>query len=575
MKNFSVIIFALAAFPFCAFASDTVSANAPAVQSVPATAVAPQSIAHRVEAVSVFTDRAVVTRTGTANLKKGKNEIVFAGIRDNFDLRSIRAGDAVPSGVEILGVSWERQVSRTVDHDKIAKLETELDALQKEKYRLENALTSARSRLNVVRQYQEIFREKLERDSVSTLERSDADYEETATTLNAKAEKLFSQINEISEEIRLQVQKINPLERELRMTYGHGNAHQTLSLIVTLNAENDMTAKIPVSYMTRSAYWMPRYDAYVSDSEKTVDFAYNGLIRQNTSEAWNDVRVTLSTAQPQVSALPPKLPTIALSGHSSSNRQIVQVEAAAPMDAIVPQNAKPTFVDRDAGGAPKTEEALSSVRTQGPAVTFEIAGTQTILSGNQPHQVSIARKAFENVELCYEAAPTIRSGVYLRANLKNETLYPILNGELSIYRNSGFIGKSALKYTPVNATFSFFAGTVDGLSAAVEHLVPLYEKGGKLFSSFSSKSGKPDVLDGDIYTLANIMGTPCKVRVRSQIKVSEIDDVKISILKKAFERIPATTPGYVLEKDTGLLYWDVELPANGETTLNLTTKTEY
>ena len=69
---------------------------------VPA-AFAADEIAHAVNAVSVFTDRAVVTRTGTAHLKKGKNEIAFSGIRDGIDLRSIRAGTRVPDGVKILG----------------------------------------------------------------------------------------------------------------------------------------------------------------------------------------------------------------------------------------------------------------------------------------------------------------------------------------------------------------------------------------------------------------------------------------------------------------------------------------
>ena len=36
----------------------------------------------------------------------------------------------------------------------------------------------------------------------------------------------------------------------------------------------------------------------------------------------------------------------------------------------------------------------------------------------------------------------------------------------------------------------------------------------------------------------------------------------------------ATTPGFTLEKDTGLIFWDVSVPARGEAKILLPTKTE-
>ena len=64
------------------------------------------------------------------------------------------------------------------------------------------------------------------------------------------------------------------------------------------------------------------------------------------------------------------------------------------------------------------------------------------------------------------------------------------------------------------------------------------------------------------------------MRLRSQIKVSEVDDVKISLLETPYEHVPATTPGFTLEKDTGMIFWDVSVPARGEAKIVLSSKTE-
>lgn len=533
-----------------------------------------EEISHAVSAASVFTDRAVVTRTGTAHLKKGRNEIVFSGIRDNIDLRSIRAGTRLPAGVNVLGVSWERRVSATVDNEKIAALEARLAELLERKTISEKEFSANWSRLQTAQAFEALFRRAVSEQSASGGSVVGETWTQDAAAMKNAIEKIYARATETSEAGIALDREIAPVRRELDEIYGGGNARRTLSLIVTLEAENETDAEIPVCYTTRCASWTPRYEARVSGETGgagTVDFAYNGMISQRTGEDWRGVKLTLSTAQPQVGALPPEVRPISLAGRniaSPDELKIVEEVAAEPVPVM---QLRGQTEGVPAPAAPENAAAFSSVRAQGAAVTFELTGTHDIFSGEQPRQVAIARNVFENVELRSEAAPTLRNGVYLRANMKNETPYPILEGEISIYRDSGFIGKSKFEYAPVGSNAPFFAGTLDGLSVAVEKLAPYRGKSKKKFSSLSSAA---ETVEGEIYTLSNITDTPRKVRVRSQIKVSEIDDVKISLLEKPVEHIPAATSGCVLEKETGMLYWDVEVPANGEIRLVLSSKTE-
>lgn len=528
-----------------------------------------EDIPHAVNAVSVFTDRAVITRTGSAHLKKGKNEIAFSGIRDSIDLRSIRAGTRVPDGVKILGVSWERNISRTADNEKIAELEAQLDALNERKTLATDALRSNRERLRVMQEYEYFFRRSVAEKSIGG--NGGETWNADAVALKNEIDSIYTRTEELSEEIRRFEEEIRPLRNALSEIYGDGDACRTLSLVVALESDAEKDAEISVAYTTHSASWTPHYAARIDRAAKTLEFYYDGEISQNTGEDWKNIALTLSTAQPQVSAFPPSARRIELFGEKivePEARQIIERVAPEPVaNASFAADATPLSDNESQGGiAP-----LSRVREHGAVVNFDISGAHDVPSGTAAPRVSIARKVFADVELRTEAAPRLRSDVYLRATAKNETRYPILPGTLSIFRDGAYLGESSLKFVPVGAEIAFFAGTEDSLSVAVEELSPVRVEHGALASTFSG--AKTTEAAGDVYTLANLTGTPRKVRLRSQIKVSEVDDVKISILEKNYERIPATTPGFSLEKDSGLIFWDVDVPVNGEAKVILTTTT--
>lgn len=546
-----------------------VAAFALAAALAPFGAFAAEEIAHAVSAVSVFTDRAVVTRTGTAKLEKGKNEIVFAGVPADVDLRSIRAGARVPAGVKILGVSWERRVERVAKSGKIAEAESRRRELVHRETELFAERDAQRARLDLARDARRSLLESVgEQGAARAGEDASAQpWESELAALtkleNEAREKLFETENAL---VAID-SEIGDAQWWVGDAFGSADARRSVALVVTLEAERAGEAEISVAYTTRAARWKPRYSARLDRAAGTVDFSYDGEISQNTGEDWKGVALTLSTAQPQVSALPPRVRRIELYGESLADpraRRIVATEEAVPA-------AEPSANFADAAPADE-DRALSRVREQGAVVNFELRGAHDVPSGKAAPRVSIARATLADVELRAEAAPRLRAGVYLRATAKNETPCPILPGELSLFRDGAFIGGSSLKFVPVGGEIAFFAGTEDGLSAAFEELPPFRATHGSLKASFSGKSSTEAA--GDVYTLANLTGTPRKVRLRSQIKVSEVDDVKISLLETPYEHVPATTPGFTLEKDTGMIFWDVSVPACGEAKIVLSSKTE-
>lgn len=515
-----------------------------------------EKISHAVREATVFTDRAVITRTGTAQLKRGRNEIIFDELPAQISTRSIRVGGNLSPEINVVGISWERHISASVDPALLAQTEEKLAAALAEKTRISDEISAAEARIKMLAR----CRETLGKSAIKNGEQATAT---TAGKISAEEQKNFKEIEEKSASLRKIEREISELEQLRKKISNGGNARRTVRVVVTLDSASECTAEIPIVYTTFSARWTPAYTLRVFPFQaRATEFSCDGLVSQRTGEDWSGVRLCLSTARAQVAANPPQATTTQVSGEDvdPSSRQIVEERGNAISEVKI-----------DALGA--TDETASEpaeTSTEAPVV-FQIEGVHSVKSGGNAQRVLIAETTLADVEFGLEAAPEIRPSGYLRATAKNGAPFPILAGTAELYSDAKFIGKTSLKYAPENAEFSFFGGNADGLSAACKTLPEFVEKDGGFFS----KTKKGDRIKSKIYTISNKTDAAQKIRVRSQIAVSEIDDVKISILEKADKRFPATTAGYVLEKETGMLFWDIEIPAGETKDLALTTRTEH
>jgi len=516
-----------------------------------------EGISHAVRAATIFTDRAVITRTGTANLKQGRNEIIFDGIADHLATRSIRAGKDLPEGVKIVGVSWERRISASIDNALFTETEEKLSAAKTKKMKLSDEISAAEARVKMLARYREFIGKSIAKNGEKNAR---ADVQK----ISDEAQKNFDEIEEKSAQLLKIEREISELEDFLEKISGNANARRTLRVVVDVDSSREGAVEIPIAYTTFSARWTPSYDIRVfSNRSRSTEFSCSGLISQNTGEDWRDVQLTLSTARARTLANPPSPTTTSVSGEAvdPATRKIVTQTS----DVAIAGTARDELAPNEDLSAKNTHETAPDA-----PVVFSLGGGHTVQSGGNAQCVHIADAMLEDVAFEFEAAPAVRHGVYLRATTKKGVPFPIISGFANLFRDANFIGKTSLNYAPLNSEFSFFAGNADGFSTACKTLPTFHEKDGGFFS----KTGNGDIFKSEIYTIANRTGTAQKIRVRSQIEVSEIDDVKISILEKATRRVPATTPDYVLERDTGLIFWNVEIPAKGAKNITLSTRTE-
>jgi len=114
--------------------------------------------------------------------------------------------------------------------------------------------------------------------------------------------------------IQQQIDKIN--SNLDRLNTGAKTTNR-IEAIVTITSPGKV--RLNISYIVPGSKWEPVYDLRVDKKAKKMNITYHALIRQNTGENWDNVRLKLSTAQAQLSGQSLKLKPVYLGIRSPVN----------------------------------------------------------------------------------------------------------------------------------------------------------------------------------------------------------------------------------------------------------------
>ena len=269
MKN-KTIIFLLLWFNFSLFANTT-----------------PKEIKVKsaIEQVTVFRVGAQVTRAATASIDVGNSLLIFTGISPQLDKNSIQVkGEGnftilsvnhqlnyfeAPSKTQRI-LDLEKESKRLVEKDK--EVQALLSVLQEEESLLLTNKSIGGSQTGV---------------RVEELKATAAFYR---TRLKAiKLEALSIRQSAISDQDSLA--RIAAQLKELNAEQGV----YTSEIVVAVTSAQATSGEFTISYVVKNAGWFPNYDVRVKNVENPIKLKYKGNVFQTSGEAWNEVKLTLST----------------------------------------------------------------------------------------------------------------------------------------------------------------------------------------------------------------------------------------------------------------------------------------
>ena len=275
-----------------------------------------------ITAVTVYNDRALVTRKGAQRLNAGEHELRINGL-PQFLRDSLRATGRGPQGTRILSVDVSNEYHARAADEVIERLQSELDTLRQHQRLLEAqqaALTDRRQWLRSLGEQSKDFARGIAQGQMKAQDCADF-FQFMTTQATQDAEAALRQENTI----RQARAETEAKERELYHRQG-GTSSDRLSATIAVTLAEAGELELEISYILYGASWHPSYDLRVlkeNDKRKTerrhIELTYLGIVEQQTSEDWQAISLALSTARPSKAAVLPETPSLVHTPRTTTN----------------------------------------------------------------------------------------------------------------------------------------------------------------------------------------------------------------------------------------------------------------
>lgn len=249
--------------------------------------------------VTVFTNGAQVERSLSVNLLAGEQVITFTGLSPYTDVKSMQI--KARGKLTVLGVNY-----RTIHPDSLQRVKQlrEAEKLVKSTDEKEREL---KAQLEVVNAQLEMVKTNSSignRTTVTPLaniKELNNYYAQETLELKKKAIAIDQELEKLAEIREKQEKTVDSIARIKLKTMTE--ADLTLQVAQAGKVEFDLT------YYVRNAGWYPTYDLRSEGLGLPLQLSYKANMFQNTKEEWNNISVTLSSANPSRSNIAPELRT--------------------------------------------------------------------------------------------------------------------------------------------------------------------------------------------------------------------------------------------------------------------------
>jgi uncharacterized protein (TIGR02231 family) len=265
-----------------------------------------KKIITEVNEVTVFLKDAQITRKKTVDLKQGIQMLKFINLSPFIDAKSIQV--KANGNITVLSVNHQQNFI-----DKLEKRQELLD--------LELKLREVEDKIQLERTYLEILKEEVgflkenrtiggknKEVSVTNLREASLFYGTKLTSLKLKEIEIYKQLD------ALQKSKID-LENQIK-TITSKRDFPNGEILVKIDSKNNLKATFEISYLVGNAGWFPSYDIRAKNVNEPIEIVYKANIKQDTKIDWNNVKLNLSSANPNISGVAPELKTYFLNYNS-------------------------------------------------------------------------------------------------------------------------------------------------------------------------------------------------------------------------------------------------------------------
>jgi hypothetical protein len=254
-----------------------------------------QIVSSKINGVAVFLQGAQITRHALVPLKAGVSVLTLTGIAPAIQQQSIQVDG--PSAVKILSVSF--RINYMEEHKKPERIKV----LEAERKRLTSLIAQEKSTQEVYLEEENILKTN---KSIGGTEKG-VEVAELKAAMDYFRQRLLDirqQLMQAERTIRSyqeELAKVDAQLTELRAIKGQPSGE----IVVKVSTKAATNAELDVNYLVNEARWFPSYDIRAKNVKAPVGVTYKANVSQQSGEDWENVSLTISSANPSEQGVRP------------------------------------------------------------------------------------------------------------------------------------------------------------------------------------------------------------------------------------------------------------------------------
>lgn len=501
----------------------------------------------KVEALKIFHNGALVTRSCTIDIGVGINKVTIKKLSPYINAQTIQVkGNKEAS---IVTVSFARNfLSEKSSSPQIKPLQMSLQALKDSMLVLTDKRYVLSEQIVFLNANRSIGGNNgIEADQLDNV--MDV-YTERITQVRDRQsanEKVITKLDEQIKLVQAQFKEFFPVNAD-----GEGN------IVLTLNATAKGKSTIEFSYYVDNASWRPVYDLYAATDKTVMNISLKAYVQQHTGESWKDAKVTFVAGTPYQSGDKPILETeyvdflaeqtkINLRGSRSKYEDKGYgsgsgAEAYSGDSTLAFGNSG--FVAN--GNSLQTFNWYNNATASSNRLNYEyvLALPQTINSDGEEFPIEISKKDL-SVKYAYSCIPKITCSVYLIACVNTNETLNLPSGNSNLFLDNNYMGETYFD-TQVSEDSTNLSFGTDSRIVCERKILKEYSKK-KFMSGSIAKTYDVEI------TVHNNKNEIANLNLEDQIPLSSNSQIVIESI---------SIDNAVSNIETGKLTWNITLQPN-------------
>lgn len=505
----------------------------------------------KLNAVTVYFSSAELAHSLSANLNKGTNEIVIKNIANDIDENTIRI--LAPKSVTVLSAQFTTDTYTDKDnlHPKSKQIKDSIELLTLQIDKLSNQIAAEKQIVELIKENKKVLGNGTALNIAEYTKFINYSKEEMVASLD-KADAYTEKQN-----------KLRTLRYELEQRLeGDVSKEKTLSkgkIVLQVMSDTPQKADFSLSYVTPLAGWFPFYELRANDINSPLSLLYKGEIYQTTGVDWKNIKLTLSSGNPNVRNEITLLKAWFLRFGNRYSAETMEINAYRRSNTFAAAEMRVADV-KDVAKEEMVEATMNDytdVSENQLNTSFEITTPYDILSNGREYSVALKELKIK-AKYEYYSAPRVDNGVYLVASIDDYSQYNLLNGEANIIFEDMYVGKTMISPNQTTESMQLTMGNDKKISIKREKIADKSET--KFISSYKEQTFTYEI------TVKNNKKETINLKLKDQYPISTNEKIQVELLEDSKAEV---------NTETGILTWNTTLKAGESKKYRLSYKVKY